>query len=258
MRRLFHQLSLALFFTVQVVCAGPIEDCKEFTTFGVPTRPGGPAGELLCRKGYLLSHDPVRKTPLWVVEHLTREKVRSDVERSDDFRADAELDPGKRAELSDYRGSGYDRGHMAPAADMAWDEQAMSESFYLSNMVPQVGIGMNRGIWMELEKKVRIWARERGELYVYSGPIYHVSDTKTIGNNKVAVPSFLYKIVLDPRQKEAIALIMPNRKLRTEDLPNYLVSVREVETETGLNFFSILPTIEQDKLDSLKAPRLWQ
>lgn len=254
MHRFLLQVACLCYLSVQVALAGPIEECKEFTTYGVPGR----VGDLLCRKGYLLSHDPVRKTPVWVAEHLTREKAKMGIKRSDDFRPDADLEPGKRAELSDYRGSGYDRGHMAPAGDMAWDEQAMSESFYLSNMVPQVGIGMNRGIWMELEKKVRNWVLERGELYVYSGPIYLGGDTETIGRNKVAVPSFLYKVVLDPSQKEAIALIMPNRKLRTEDLPTYLVSVREVEKETGLHFFANLSEIEQEKLEAPTAPRLWQ
>jgi endonuclease G, mitochondrial len=254
-RRLTLQTLTVILLHAGVVIAGPLEECPEFTVYGVP----GEAGDLLCRKGYLLSHDPTRKTPIWVAEHLTREKAQKKVAgRSDDFRPDSELEPGRRAELSDYRGSGYDRGHMAPAADLAWDEQAMSESFYLSNMVPQVGVGMNRGIWAELEKKVRNWALQRGELYVYSGPIYGKGEVKTIGRNKVAVPAMLYKIVLDPRQHEAIALIMPNRSLSVEDLPRYLVSVREVEQETGLHFFSTMPPADQEKLESQAASRLWQ
>lgn len=248
--------SLAVFiFSVRVVLAGPLEDCREFTAFGVP----GHSGDLLCRKGYLLAHDPDKKTPIWVVEHLTREKLKRKVTgRSDDFRADDDLAEGRRAELSDYRGSGYDRGHMAPAGDLSWDEQAMSESFYLSNMVPQVGAGNNRGIWMELEKKVRSWGVERGELFVFTGPIYRAEDQETIGNNRVAVPGRLYKVVLDPGKKEALAVILPNRKLRTEDLPKYLVSVREVERETGLDFFSTLAVQEQDRLEANPAVRLWQ
>ena len=254
MHRFILQIALVFCASVHLVFGGPIEECQEFAAYGVP----GLSGDLLCRKGYLLSHDSARKTPVWVAEHLTREKAEKNVRRSDDFRPDSDLAQGKRAELSDYRGSGYDRGHMAPAADMAWDDQAMSESFYLSNMVPLVGAGMNRGIWMELEKKVRTWVAERGELYVYSGPIYGGDDRETIGRNNVAVPGFLFKIVLDPRQKEAIAVIMPNRKLRTEDLPNYLVSVREIQKQTGLHFFSTLSVAEQDKIESAKAPRLWQ
>jgi endonuclease G len=253
MRRIILQFALVLCTSVSIVFAGPIDDCKEFAAYGVP----GQTGDLLCRKGYLLSHDPIKKTPVWVAQHLTREKVKRGVKRSDNFKPDAALEKGRRAELSDYKGSGYDRGHMAPAADMAWDEQAMSESFFLSNMVPQAGEGMNRGIWMELEKKVRNWAQARGELYVYSGPIYQ-GEAKTIGPNKVAVPKYLFKVVLDPKTEEAIAVIMPNQKLRTEDMPNYLVSVREVEQQTGLEFFSTLPEPEQDKIETVRASQFWQ
>jgi len=256
MHRIFiSQFLVALLFSVGLVFAGPMEECQEYAALGVP----GNSGDLLCRKGFLLSHDSDRKTPVWVAEHMTRERVSGKkTKRSNDFQPDADLPKGRRAELSDYKGSGYDRGHMAPAADMAWDEQAMSESFYLSNMVPQAGAGMNRGIWMELEKKVRRWVRERGELYVYSGPIYQEGATRTIGRNKVAVPGHLFKVILDPRQREAIALIMPNQPLNSHDMPKYLVPVREVEKQTGLEFFSTLPLEEQDKIESTKAPALWQ
>jgi len=253
-RYLFSSFAILL-FAFQTVFAGPIEDCREFTVFGVPGR----SGDLLCRKGYLLAHDPAKKTPIWVVEHLTRDRLQRKVTgRSEDFRADGDLAQGARSELSDYRGSGYDRGHMAPAGDLTWDEEAMSESFYLSNMVPQVGVGNNRGIWMELEKKVRNWGLDRGELFVYSGPIYRAEDQETIGKNRVAVPGYLYKVVLDPRKNEVIAVILPNRKLSTEDLPKYLVSVREVERETGLHFLSTLPSEEQERLENTRAGRLWE
>ncbi|WP_407931688.1 DNA/RNA non-specific endonuclease [Geomonas diazotrophica] len=233
---------------------GPLEECREFVAYGVP----GQSGDLLCRKGFLLSHDAQKKTPVWVVERMTRERLQAKLKRSDNFRPDLELPKGERAELSDYRGSGYDRGHMAPAADMAWDEQAMSESFYLSNMVPQAGEGMNRGIWAELEGKVRKWVEKRGELFIYSGPIYPKGALRTIGRNHVAVPSALYKVILDPARREALALIMPNQPLETEDMPKYLVPVREVERQTGLDFFSALPREEQDRIETPAPPALWQ
>lgn len=245
---------IALLVSAGCAFAGPLEDCREYAAYGVP----GTSGDLLCRKGFLLSHDSGRKTPAWVAERVTRDRLRLKLKRSDNFRPDSDLPKGSRAELSDYKGSGYDRGHMAPAADMGWDGQAMSESFYLSNMVPQVGAGMNRGIWAELEKKVRNWVQQRGELYVYSGPIYREGEAKTIGANKVAVPGSLFKVILDPKQREAMALIMPNQPLRTEDLPKYLVPVREVERQTGLQFFSTLPIEEQDRIESVKQPALWK
>lgn len=252
MSRTFLISFLILIVLTTAAFAGPVDECREYAVLGVP----GASGDLLCRKGFLLAHDPQRKTPLWVVERMTRERLKAKLKRSDDFRPDTDLPHGKRAELSDYKGSGYDRGHMAPAADMAWDEQAMSESFYLSNMVPQAGAGMNRGIWAELEKRVRVWVQKRGELFVYSGPIYKDVE-RTIGRNRVAVPDSLYKVILDPVQKEALALVMPNRPLKTEDMPRFLVSVDEVERLTGLEFFSALPAEEQERIESIKAPALW-
>jgi endonuclease G len=138
--------------------AGPPEDCAKYTKLGVP----GQQGELLCRKGCLLSHSSENKTPYWVIEHLTAEKANANaVQRYNRFQPDPDLEKGKRAELSNYKSSGYDRGHMAPSADMKWDEQAMIECSYLSNMAPQVGKGMNQGIWKGLEEKVRKSERTR-------------------------------------------------------------------------------------------------
>ncbi|MBU5614017.1 DNA/RNA non-specific endonuclease [Geomonas azotofigens] len=251
-----HLITFVFLFLLSTLPAfgGPLEECQEFAAYGVP----GVSGDLLCRRGYLLSHDAEKKTPVWVVERMTRERLKVKLKRSNNFRPDLDIPRGQRAELSDYRGSGYDRGHMAPAADMAWDEQAMSESFYLSNMVPQAGEGMNRGIWSELEGKVRKWVEKRGELFIYSGPVYEKGAFKTIGRNRVAVPSALYKVILDPARHEALALIMPNQPLRSEDMPKYLVPVREVERQTGLDFFSAFPREEQDRIETPTPPSLWQ
>ncbi|NLT24755.1 MAG: DNA/RNA non-specific endonuclease, partial [Syntrophorhabdus sp.] len=220
--------ALSIFFLFSsLALAGPLEDCAEYARLGVP----GQDGDLLCRTGHLLAHDPVRKTPIWVAERLTADKATSTVvpREAGSFRIDSGLKKGRRAGLSDYRKSGYDRGHMASAADMHWDKKAMIECFYLSNMVPQVGKKMNQGIWKALEELVRSWVIDRGEIFIYTGPIYDGGTTKTIGKNKVAIPSRLYKIVYDRNRQEAIAFIMPNKALETEDLPLYIVTVRDVE-----------------------------
>ena len=133
----------------------------------------------------------------------------------------------------------------------------MVECFYLSNMVPQVGKGMNQGIWKNLEEYVRNWAINRGELYIFTGPIYEGGIKKTIGNNKVAVPSHLYKIVYDPQKAEAIAFIMPNEKLESDDMPNYIVTIREIEKKTGLDFLSNMEKHVQDNIENKKARGLW-
>lgn len=246
---------LFIFFcNLATAFTGPLEDCAEYAALGVP----GQQGDLLCRAGHLLAHHPEYKTPLWVIERLTKEKATSKVvPRYNRFLADPDLPRGVRAELSDYRGSGYDRGHMAPAADMKWDERAMGESFYLSNMVPQVGQGMNRGIWKDLEEYIRNWAIRRGELFVFTGPIYCGEIKKTIGRNGVAVPSHLYKIVYDPARREAIAFAMPNEELNSQDMPWYIVTIRDIEAWTGLDFLSSLDPALQDAVETAKAGSLW-
>jgi endonuclease G len=246
-------VTLAFVFIQTVAFAGPVEDCKEYSRLGIP----GKQGELLCRKGFLLAHSAEHKTPLWVIEYLTADKVNGNLPRYDKFQPDPDLQEGARAELSDYRSSGYDRGHMAPSADMKWDQQAMVECFYLSNMVPQVGKGMNQGIWKDLEEYVRKWAMDRGALFIFTGPIYEGGIKKSIGKNKVAVPSHVYKIAYDPYKAEAIAFIMPNEKLDTADMPRYIVTIRDVELMTGLDFLSNMDVQVQEVIENKKAQGLW-
>jgi endonuclease G len=235
--------------------AAPFDNCEEYIKYGIP----GDTGDPLCRKGFALSHHSERKTAVWVAEHLTRERMAGRLPRSDDFAPDPDLPPGKRAEVSDYKDSNYDRGHMAPGADMRWDPEAMRQSFYLSNISPQVGPQMNRGIWKQLEEKVRRWASQRGELYVYTGPIYAPDEPLiVIGANKVAAPTHFYKVIFDPVRVEAIAFIMPNTELRTENMPDYIVTVTEVEQMTGLNFLGNINAVIRTIVKSQKALELWQ
>ncbi|MBE9569904.1 MAG: DNA/RNA non-specific endonuclease [Proteobacteria bacterium] len=156
MRRTAIALLFYLGFVFNAYAHG-LEGCEDHVKYGPPSL----QPVLLCRLGYALSHDADRKVPDWVAYHLTKDRVGGDVPRSNDFRADPDLEPFKRSELMDYRGSGFDRGHMAPAAIMMWNAQAMSESFLLSNMAPQIGPGFNRGIWRTLESKLRKWTMRR-------------------------------------------------------------------------------------------------
>lgn len=254
MRNFLIYCLITLTISFQVAYAGPIEDCQEYSKFGVP----GGTGEILCRKGYLLAHDPVLKTPIWVIEHLTTEKASGSLPRKDAFKADPNLPKGQRAEMSDYKNSGYDKGHMAPSADMAWDEDAMAESFYLSNMVPQVGIGMNQGIWKDLEELVRNWAIKRGSVHIFTGPIYEGETIGDIGKNKVSVPTHLYKVVYDARKAEAISFIMPNSKIVSSDMPKYIETIRKIENKTGLDFLSELDKQVQDVIEMKKPATLWE
>jgi endonuclease G len=108
-----------------------------------------------------------------------------------------------------------------------------------------------------LEEHIRKWAVDRDELYIFTGPIYEGGVKETIGKNKVAVPTHLYKIVYDPNKAEAIAFIMPNEKLDTKDMPKYIVTIRDIEKKTGLDFLSELNKQVQDTIETKKATGLW-
>ncbi len=233
--------------------AGPVEDCKEHAKFGVPSN--DPA--LLCRQAYLLSHSSDYKEPIWVAYHLTSGHLKGSAKRSNKFIADPDLPEGDRAMTKDYTRSGYDRGHMMPAADAKWKGTAMKQTFYLSNIAPQVGVGFNRGIWVELESKVRKWANKRKELYVYVGPLFLTDKIRTIGPNKVGVPTHFFKVVFDPQKGEAIGFVMPNTKLQRGTIPQYIRSIRSIEELTGFDFLSELDKETQDQIET-EAPDMWQ
>ena len=243
---------ILLLFVSHNLQASEMDACKEHIKYGLPSN--NPV--ILCRLGYTLSHNSKHKVADWVAYHLTKERiVMGNIPRTDNFRPDPDLQKGKRSELSDYRRSGFDRGHMAPAGAMKWSQRAMSESCLLSNMAPQVGAGFNRGIWKSLETKVRNWAKARGELYVVTGPIYK-SAQKKIGKNKVTVPTHFFKVVFDPIKVEAIAFILPNKKNKSKDLPKFIVRVDKVESETGLDFLSKLNNNVEKVIERKVQPSL--
>jgi len=146
---------------------------------------------------------------------------------------------------------------MAPADVMKCSERAISESFLLSNMAPQVGAGFNSGIWKSLEGKVQKWALARGELYVVAGPVYGSDSLGTIGVNKVTVPSHFYMVIFDPVRVEAIAFILPNEKNPSSKLPTFIVSVDAVETKTGLDFLAELEDSVEQLIEARVQPGLW-
>jgi len=161
------------------------------------------------------------------------------VGRTNDFRIDYKVKTGS-ASLSDYKGSGYDRGHLAPAADFKWSSTVMSESFFMSNMSPQHP-SFNRGIWKKLEGSVRNWADDNGEIHVVTGPIL-IGQFSTIGYNEVSIPNYYYKVILDYREPElkGIGFILPNQKSKSS-LQSFAVSIDEVERKTGIDFYYALP-----------------
>lgn len=223
--------------------------------------PGGSCTALV-KEHFITCHDGVRRVPEWVTYHLTASDLELvEVERTDDFRPDPDLGEEERAELRDYRGSGYHRGHMAPAADFKRSRVAMSATFLLSNMAPQRP-QLNQGRWRMLEDAVRMLAEDHGSVWIYTGPLYLDSDgnravaTETI-NGRVAVPSHFYKAVLcehDTGTHEMFAYIMPNGlEPVTGALEAYVVTVDEIEAASGLDLFSALPDALERRLESRRA-----
>lgn len=200
---------------------------------------------LIRHKYYSLDFDTLHRQARWVYYMLTYDHVNGKAKRTDNFRPDP-LAP-KCPTLFDYKGSGYDRGHLCPAADMKINDKAMSETFYLSNMSPQTP-AFNRGAWAKLEALVRSYIRDSSDtLYVVTGPVF-LGATENIGKNKITVPLFYYKAIYSPK-RGMMAFLMPNRKI-DEPLSAWAVSVDLIEALTGIDFFPQLPIEIQDKLES--------
>lgn len=219
--------------------------------------PSGGKGEIIEHTGYTLSYREEYEVPEWVAYELTREEVTTlAVERKDNFREDKAVGTGS-ATLQDYKKSGYDRGHMAPAADFRWSAEAMDDTFYLSNMCPQTH-AFNAGIWSDLESAIRSMAYEDGSIYVVTGPVLTDGPYDTIGENDVAVPSYFYKVVLDYSEPtlKAIGFILPHENSKNP-LSYFAVTVDEVEERTGLDFFPLLPDNTEEKLESSLDTSLW-
>ena len=211
--------------------------------------PDGVPEQMLRRAGYTASYNKTTKLPNWVAWHLTADRTTGPAKRSGvDFQADMNV-PAPRAEDSDYYGSGYDRGHMCPAADNKYSEKAMEESFLFTNMCPQNG-NLNRGDWNEMEQACRRWAKEYGGVYVVCGPILYKGKHKTIGKNKVVVPEAFFKVVLRTGENpKAIGFIYKNAE-GNRPKGDYVNTVDEVERITGIDFFPSLPDDVENKVEA--------
>ena len=202
----------------------------------------------VCHTAYCLGYNETHEQAAWVFYELTRDETVKHAERTDHFLEDGDVASGS-ATNADYKGSGYDRGHLAPAADMGWSEQVMAESFYYSNMSPQVP-SFNRGIWKNLESLVRDWARAYDTIYVTTGPILEPGLTQ-IGPNGVSVPKFYYKAILDlhSHPHKGIGFLLPNASSH-ENLQSFVVSIDELERLTGVDFYASLLDSEEQTLES--------
>lgn len=231
---------------------------EELSKLAIPLCPATSCGksadghELASYTGFSLCYRDSYKNAEWVSYIITPEKLIKNARRTNKFREDNGLSAGS-AKFSDYKASGYDRGHLAPAADMAWSGKSENESFLMSNIAPQVP-QFNRGIWKELEAQVRKYAQELDFLIVATGPVLEnpPMEYSAIGESNVRVPEFFYKVLLAKSSAgkwESIGFIMPNQKCEGGIL-QYKVSVNEVEARTGIDFFSALDDSIEEAVES--------
>ena len=209
---------------------------------------------IVYHTGYSVSYNQKFRQANWVAYQLTKAETSKLFNRENKFIPDP-LIKGTDNGI-DYEKSGYDRGHLAPAADMGFSKITMTESFYYSNMSLQVP-GFNRGVWKQLEEQTRNWAIEYDSLYIVIGPIFSDS-IKVIGPHLVAVPNSYYKVILDNHKgkEKMIGFVMRNEGSKNT-VQSFAVSVDSIEILTGIDFFPLLEDSLETKLESLVLINVW-
>jgi endonuclease G len=195
--------------------------------------------DVVSHTGFALCYSEKHEQAEWVSYMLCRARLVRAAERSDRFVPDPKVKT-RSADNNDYKASGYDRGHLAPAADMAYSEITMRESFYYSNVSPQIP-SFNRGIWKRLEEQVRSWADIHDTIWIATGPVLK-SSLPAIGPNQVSVPELYYKAILvsNSNTTQAIAIVMPNQN-SPRSIESYVITIDSLQRLTGIDFFSELP-----------------
>lgn len=203
--------------------------------------------KIIQRKGYFVCYDFKNRQPRWVYEHLTEKSLQRNASREGiEFKEDSLVPQIFQAKNSDYKNSGYDRGHVVPAGDLKDNQEAMEESFYLSNISPQTP-DFNRGYWLKLERHVRELLKQYKELHVYSGGLYVAQEEndgkrcvkyRVIGANNVAVATHFFKLIFSAKEGELTeAYIMPNEKIDLDQsLESFRVTLEKVERVAGIVF----------------------
>lgn len=220
---------------------------SEFTNSGIQ------GNKIIKKNGFTVSYSEANKIPSYTAYWLTADNVHNaTIERESKFRPESGY---ITATDKDYRGSGYDKGHLVPAKDMAYSSSSEFDCFSYINIAPQVAV-FNRGEWKKLEELVRNWALENDSLYVITGT-YSSGGLNTIGKN-VIVPTYFYKAVLDYKDPDAkaIAFIIPNAE-SLENYTAYTYTIDELEKRTGIDFFSNIPEPFQSQIESSVDLKKW-
>jgi len=229
------------------------EDSEKTNPFYLPT---STTDQVVHHNHYSLSYNEVHEQAEWVAYELKKSHVISGEKRKRPF---FEVDPlvkTNSAHWRNYKNSGYDRGHFCPAGDRKFSLTAYNQTFYTSNVSPQKH-DFNSGVWNRLEQKIRSWAKIYNGVFVVTGGVLD-NGLKTIGEEKISVPNYFYKIVLDNRKGnyELIAFLIPHKETK-DNLKNFVVPVDRIEDITGIDFFPALSDVNENKEESEKGIDDW-
>ena len=216
--------------------------------------------EIIMEKtNFIVSYNTDTFCPNYVAWHLTKDRVNGDVSRTNNFHPDETLPFEFQVMPSDYSNSGYDRGHMCPAADNKDSYEHMRNSFLMTNICPQ-NRNLNAGDWNDLEVQCRSWVNKYDDLYIVCGPIFNEGIPLTIGKPdrmQIVVPDAFFKVVLVMGQKpKAIGFMYPNASGHRK-IKDYAVSVDEVENRTGIDFYYSLPDDTEEEIEFECNPASW-
>lgn len=224
-------------------------ELKKKASLEIPIDNRAVSSQILQRDGYVLSYNSDTRNCNWVAYELTGEEANGEIPRDKNFYEDLEVSR-PRATKDDYKGSGWSRGHMAPAGDMKWSQNAMSQSCLFTNICPQ-DASLNGGAWESVERKCRSLAKQKGRVYIVCGPIYD-GPIRTIGPNNVRVPDYFFKVILVPEGQSysCVGFIFPNEPVAAAQKREYVFSVDDVEQICGMDFFSKLPDSIENAIES--------
>lgn len=212
--------------------------------------------QIIEHKGYVVSYNQQTRLPNWVAYELTDIEVDGNCKRNGRFYQDPDT-KSIQADNEDYRNSGWDKGHIAPAGDMKWDEHAMTESCYFTNICPQ-NHNLNGGDWRSIEEMCRDYALQYGNLYIAAGPIVGEKKNGTIGLHKIVIPDAFYKVIMVSidGKYEGIGFVCQN-EAGHKPLNTYAKTIDEVEEITGIDFFYLLPDTLENEMEKRYNAKLW-
>jgi len=228
---------------------------KKVTVSGFNFLPTSTTGQIVHHQFYSLSYNEKYEQAEWVAYELTQQQLLNNNIKRPYFEKDPRVIT-QSAHYKNYKDSGYNKGHLCPAGDRKFSKEAYNETFLTSNISPQT-YEFNSGVWNRLEEKVRYWAQKYEKLYIVTGGIL-TPNLKTIGTEKVAIPQYFYKIILDYNDPEikAIAFLMPHEKSE-KALYQFVTSIDEIENLTGIDFFPELPDEIENKIEKSSNYKNW-